>query len=200
MHIKGPLKADKRPLDRAQHPEGENERQRDPQRHMDPDLRMIEHFHRQHGRNDDMSDNGDGEIGRCVVGPVMVDFLTTVVAVMDRGQKALEQFAPAAGGAGVHKAAGDRLQRLSGRLGRISGFRMWQFGPVLNVHRFFFPLVRPAEAFEFLTAARLRGLRGAVPGFRRDFFAARPLLRISKRRAPANGAASASLTVTWSPS
>ena len=78
MHAKRPLQAHERAFDAWQEEEGEDHRERQPECHMHPQRRPVGHLNGQHETDDNVADNDDSKIGRCVVCPMMVQSLTAM--------------------------------------------------------------------------------------------------------------------------
>ncbi len=68
-----------------------------PHRRMEPQGRAVGYFHGQHQADHHMANNNDGEIGRRVVGALMMQRLAAMGAIVRDLQKAVEQGANTAG-------------------------------------------------------------------------------------------------------
>ena len=82
MHSDRPLHADYGTLGNGQDGEGERQCQRPPDGSMDPDVRSIGHFNPEHGRDNHVADDEDGEIGRGVVRAVVMEFFAALTAIV----------------------------------------------------------------------------------------------------------------------
>ena len=96
MHAICPLPADDRALDRLQQPERQNQRQRQPEQEMHPIGRREGNLDREHERHHDVTDNENDEIGRSVVGALMMERLSAGRAMIGHLQECAKQPAAAA--------------------------------------------------------------------------------------------------------
>ena len=81
---------------------------------MQPKRRTIGHFHGEQQLEHHMADNDDGEIGRGVVGAMVMQRLAAIWALVGDLQIAAEQSSLAAGRAAKQRAAEDRVNNGAG--------------------------------------------------------------------------------------
>jgi len=89
----------------GQHQEGKNDRQRQPQCRMQPYRRPEGYFHGKHEADHDVADNDDGEVGRRVVGALVMQCLAAIGAGIGDLEITAEHGAGAAGGAAPRRAS-----------------------------------------------------------------------------------------------
>ena len=75
VHVERPLQADQRALDARQQPQRAEQRQRQPDDHVHPERRHQRLLHRQQAADHDVPDDHDGEVGRRIVGALMMQLL-----------------------------------------------------------------------------------------------------------------------------
>ncbi len=97
---------------------------------MDPERREIFEFEPEHHRHDDVADDHDGEIGRSVIGLMMMELFAAIRAIVRDFQEFAEQAATAASRATAAETAQNRGERRAG--GRVGGFVNAGIG---HVHR-----------------------------------------------------------------
>jgi len=114
VHAHQPLQGDDRTLDRLQQAQGQTEHHGPPDEGMRPVARRIGHLDVKRQRHDDVSDQHDRQVGREIVGAMMVERLAAMRAVLDHLGKGAEQPTLAARRAAAAKAA---QQREACRLG-----------------------------------------------------------------------------------
>ena len=104
------MQSDERPFDRGQDDKGEDDGERQPQRRMHPERRPVGHLHGEHKADHDVADNDDGEIGRRVVGAMMMQGLAAIGAGIGHLEVAPKHGALAAGGALMRRASEQRAE------------------------------------------------------------------------------------------
>src|SRR2546421_919206 len=108
VHAGMPLQGDDCTLDRLKQQQREDQRQRQEHRGMDPVGRLIGHLDMQNKRHDQVPDDHDDQIGRKVVGPLVMQFLAADIAAVRDLEEAAEHAAVAAIRAAPAQAAPQR--------------------------------------------------------------------------------------------
>src|SRR5579883_3003472 len=178
VHAQRPLIADQRASDPRQQRQGKHQRQPQPDQRVEPERRLRENIlGGEHAGDDDMADDQHGDVGRRVVGALMAQILAACRTARRDFEIGAEQTALAAIRAAPDEAAAHRLAEIARRRGGEDGLRTLAHRPALFLAR---RLMRSENS-------RTRLLPD-------------PSDIISKRNAPAKGAASSSFTSTSSPS
>ena len=109
MHSKGPLQPDCCALGAWQKPQAQNQGGWKPDGSMKPKRRRPNFLSHQKCRNDEVAHNHDGEIGRCVIGPLVMQGRVTMSAVIHNTEIGFEKLAFAASRTAVAKTAPHRF-------------------------------------------------------------------------------------------
>src|SRR5262245_3170328 len=129
MHVKRPLQPNDRPLDRAEQRERQSDRERHPDRQMLPHGEVACGFHAHEGAHHDVAHDHHDQIGRQIVGAMMMHFLAANLASIDGLEKGGEKPALAAVRAASKKAVPHRThQRTRAPAG------MWLSAKALFLH------------------------------------------------------------------
>ena len=107
MHAKRPLQPDNPALDAWQQPQGQEKRQGKPDDAMDPQGRFPYLLDHQHRRHNDMRNHCDGEIGRGIIGAVVMQGSAAMAALRRHGEIGLQKGSDAAAWAFQPQAAPD---------------------------------------------------------------------------------------------
>ena len=110
MHKEGPLQGHEGPLDRRQQHEGQDHREREPQRGVKPHGRAVGHLDGQNEAHHDMAHDDNREVGRRVVGAVMVQGLAAMGTIVRDLEVAAKQGSGTAGRAFQRGAAEEGLR------------------------------------------------------------------------------------------
>ena len=113
VHSHVPLQRNDGAFDRLQQTEGENEGGRQPQHQVHPVRRRKIGLHRQHGRNQQVADDEDHDIGGKIIGPMMVQLLAAHLAMILHLKKGAEHPSLAAARAAAEKPAHDLVAQQS---------------------------------------------------------------------------------------
>lgn len=98
VQSQAPLQGNDRALDWLQETERQDERGRQPQHQVHPVGRRIVGLHRQHGWDQHVSDDQDHDVGREIVGAMMMQLLAARIAAILHLEKGSEHPALAAAG------------------------------------------------------------------------------------------------------
>ena len=109
MHAQSPLYSDGGTFHAWQQPERQQCGQWQPYREMDPQLRLPHFFHKQHKWNDHVAYGKDREIGRGVIGALMVQGGSALGAGCHNTQIGLEYVPAPTSGAGFSEATPNGL-------------------------------------------------------------------------------------------
>ena len=116
MHAQGPLQAHKGAFDGRKDEQRERHGQWQPDHRMEPEGRPVGHLDYEHQAHHDVADNDDGEIGRRVVGAVVMQLFAAGGAGVGHLQIAPEHGTAAAGRAAQTRAAQERAENRAGVL------------------------------------------------------------------------------------
>lgn len=207
VHVERPLQGDDRALHHRQEDEREHQGEDDPDRNLQREGWGPDPFHHEHQRDQEFADDENREIGRRIVGAVVMKFFAALRTLVRDLQIAPEQSLAAAiraAQAGTQKHGGERASAwrlISGEaFHRQNQHTGW---PVGSRTRYARQVVATGHDRR-RPRVRLVPFRGAPRGERRTrrdgTFSVRPVLSISKRNPPAIGVTSLSRTRTLSPS